>query len=186
MLFDLKLGERTDTSDAEGQIVETREVKVKTPEILTALEQFRGDILQVPTMFSALKHNGKPPYEYARQGITVEREARPIRPDMGIQRYQHSNPNQAMWKISSSCRIQASYLHQQAMKPITKSRLKTHIQVFRRPFMLQIPRYCRLCSSEMPAAQPVLGSLLSLTTPELNERVVRLENLYSVLNASCL
>ena len=73
-----KLGERTDTSDAEGQIVETREVKVKTPEILTALEQFRGDILQVPTMFSALKHNGKPLYEYARQGITVEREARPI------------------------------------------------------------------------------------------------------------
>ena len=53
-------------------------MKVKTPEILTALEQFRGDILQVPTMFSALKHNGKPLYEYARQGITVERETRPI------------------------------------------------------------------------------------------------------------
>ena len=77
-LVTAKLGERTDTSDAEGQIVETREVKVKTPEILTALEHFRGDILQVPTMFSALKHNGKPLYEYARQGITVEREARPI------------------------------------------------------------------------------------------------------------
>ena len=77
-LVTAKLGERTDTSDAEGQIVETREVKVKTPEILTALERFRGDILQVPTMFSALKHNGKPLYEYARQGITVEREARPI------------------------------------------------------------------------------------------------------------
>ena len=77
-LVTAKLGERTDTSDAEGQIVETRDVNVKTPEILTALEQFRGDILQVPTMFSALKHNGKPLYEYARQGITVEREARPI------------------------------------------------------------------------------------------------------------
>ena len=77
-LVTAKLGERTDTSDAEGQIVETRKVKVKTPEILTALEQFRGNILQVPTMFSALKHNGKPLYEYARQGITVEREARPI------------------------------------------------------------------------------------------------------------
>jgi tRNA pseudouridine synthase B len=77
-LVTAKLGERTDTSDAEGQIVETRDVNVKTPEILTALEQFRGDILQVPTMFSALKHNGKPLYEYARQGITVDREARPI------------------------------------------------------------------------------------------------------------
>ena len=77
-LVTAKLGERTDTSDAEGQIVKTRDVNVKTSEILTALEQFRGDILQVPTMFSALKYNGKPLYEYARQGITVEREARPI------------------------------------------------------------------------------------------------------------
>ena len=73
-----KLGERTDTSDAEGQVVETREVNVLEADILAALLQFRGDILQVPTMFSALKHNGKPLYEYARQGITVEREARPI------------------------------------------------------------------------------------------------------------
>ena len=73
-----KLGERTDTSDAEGQVVETRPVNVETSQILTALEQFRGDILQVPTMFSALKHNGKPLYEYARAGITVERKARPI------------------------------------------------------------------------------------------------------------
>ena len=73
-----KLGERTDTSDAEGQVVETREVNVLEADILAALPQFCGDILQVPTMFSALKHNGKPLYEYARQGITVEREARPI------------------------------------------------------------------------------------------------------------
>ena len=73
-----KLGERTDTSDAEGQVVETCEVNVLEADILAALPQFRGDILQVPTMFSALKHNGKPLYEYARQGITVEREARPI------------------------------------------------------------------------------------------------------------
>ncbi|MDP0075661.1 tRNA pseudouridine(55) synthase TruB [Glaesserella parasuis] len=73
-----KLGERTDTSDADGQVVQTREVKVEIVDILAALEAFRGDILQVPTMFSALKHNGKPLYEYARAGITVEREARPI------------------------------------------------------------------------------------------------------------
>ena len=73
-----KLGERTDTSDAEGQVVETHPVNVETSQILIALEQFRGDILQVPTMFSALKHNGKPLYEYARAGIIVEREARPI------------------------------------------------------------------------------------------------------------
>lgn len=73
-----KLGERTDTSDAEGQVVQSREVNVAEADILSALSAFRGEILQVPTMFSALKHNGKPLYEYARAGITVEREARPI------------------------------------------------------------------------------------------------------------
>lgn len=77
-LVTAKLGERTDTSDAEGEVIETREVKVETHDILTALSRFRGDLMQVPTMFSALKHQGKPLYEYARQGITVEREARPI------------------------------------------------------------------------------------------------------------
>lgn len=73
-----KLGECTDTSDAEGQVVQSREVNVAEADILAALSAFRGEILQVPTMFSALKHNGKPLYEYARAGITVEREARPI------------------------------------------------------------------------------------------------------------
>ncbi|MDG2956867.1 tRNA pseudouridine(55) synthase TruB [Bisgaard Taxon 10/6] len=73
-----KLGERTDTSDAEGRIVASRPVNVKTAEILTALSAFRGDLMQVPTMFSALKHQGKPLYEYARAGVTVERQARPI------------------------------------------------------------------------------------------------------------
>ena len=73
-----KLGERTDTSDAEGQVVQSREVNVAEADILAALSAFRGEILQVPTMSSALKHNGRPLYEYARAGITVEREARPI------------------------------------------------------------------------------------------------------------
>ncbi|VEJ09159.1 tRNA pseudouridine(55) synthase TruB [Actinobacillus delphinicola] len=73
-----KLGERTDSSDADGQVVETRPITCSLGDILDALNDFRGDILQVPTMFSALKYQGKPLYEYARQGITVEREARPI------------------------------------------------------------------------------------------------------------
>ncbi|MDP8162334.1 tRNA pseudouridine(55) synthase TruB [Pasteurella skyensis] len=73
-----KLGERTDSSDADGEIVQTRAIEVIQSQIIDALEQFRGNILQIPTMFSALKHNGKPLYEYARAGITIEREARPI------------------------------------------------------------------------------------------------------------
>ncbi len=73
-----KLGERTDTSDAEGQVVAEKAVKCGLDEILAALPHFRGNLMQIPTMFSALKHQGKPLYEYARAGITVEREARPI------------------------------------------------------------------------------------------------------------
>ncbi|MBE2895316.1 tRNA pseudouridine(55) synthase TruB [Pasteurellaceae bacterium HPA106] len=73
-----KLGERTDTSDAEGQVISTREVKCGLADIEQALPHFRGELMQVPTMFSALKHNGKPLYEYARAGITIAREARPI------------------------------------------------------------------------------------------------------------
>lgn len=73
-----KLGQRTDTSDADGQIVEERPVTFSAAELASALESFRGDTLQVPSMYSALKHQGKKLYEYARQGIEVPREARPI------------------------------------------------------------------------------------------------------------
>ena len=73
-----KLGERTDTSDADGQVISTRPVRVSEAQLQDALAHFRGDTLQVPSMFSALKHQGRPLYEYAREGIEVEREARPI------------------------------------------------------------------------------------------------------------
>ena len=73
-----KLGERTDTSDADGQVISTRPVQVSEAQLQDALAHFRGDTLQVPSMFSALKHQGRPLYEYAREGIEVEREARPI------------------------------------------------------------------------------------------------------------
>ncbi|MFT7260301.1 MAG: tRNA pseudouridine55 synthase [Glaciecola sp.] len=73
-----KLGERTDTSDSDGDIVETKTVNVTRELIDSAVEAFRGPIKQVPSMFSALKHKGKPLYFYARQGIVIEREARDI------------------------------------------------------------------------------------------------------------
>lgn len=73
-----KLGERTDTSDADGEVVETRPVKVSPGELIDALDHFRGDIMQIPSMYSALKYQGKPLYQYAREGIEVPREARPI------------------------------------------------------------------------------------------------------------
>lgn len=77
-LVTAKLGERTDTSDAEGTVVERKAINVDLEQIKSALPHFTGKLQQVPTMFSALKYHGKPLYEYARAGITVERQARPI------------------------------------------------------------------------------------------------------------
>ena len=72
------LGIATTTGDTEGETVETCEVNVTQQQIEQALAQFRGEIDQVPPMYSALKRDGKPLYEYARAGITLERDARRV------------------------------------------------------------------------------------------------------------
>ncbi|MBA5689583.1 tRNA pseudouridine(55) synthase TruB [Rugamonas apoptosis] len=72
------LGQTTDTGDTEGEVVDTRDVKVTLDQIEAVLARFRGPIAQVPPMYSALKRDGKPLYEYARAGITLEREARNV------------------------------------------------------------------------------------------------------------
>ena len=72
-------GVRTATSDSEGAVVSERPVPELTPALLEAvLPAFRGPISQVPSMYSALKFQGKPLYEYARQGVTIDRPARAI------------------------------------------------------------------------------------------------------------
>lgn len=73
-----RLGQRTNTSDADGEVVQERPVEFSQEQLDAALEHFRGDSKQVPSMYSALKYQGKPLYEYARQGIEVPREARDI------------------------------------------------------------------------------------------------------------
>ena len=75
----LKLGEMTDTEDIWGTVIETKTPSIHTSEeIEKAVQSLTGDILQVPPMYSALKKDGKKLYEYARQGIEIEREARPV------------------------------------------------------------------------------------------------------------
>jgi tRNA pseudouridine55 synthase len=76
----VRLGETTDTYDAEGEIQEKIDpAEVTEAALLEALEDYRGDILQVPPMYSALKHEGRRLYDLAREGIEVERPARPVR-----------------------------------------------------------------------------------------------------------
>jgi tRNA pseudouridine55 synthase len=75
----VKLGERTDTADAEGQIISSRPIQgIDEQAIVNCLSQFRGQIVQVPPMYSALKHNGQPLYKLARAGKEVERKGRPV------------------------------------------------------------------------------------------------------------
>jgi tRNA pseudouridine55 synthase len=77
-LVTAKLGERTDTSDSDGEVVQTRDINFTDEQLQTSLEHFRGKTMQVPSMYSALKYQGQPLYKYAREGIEVPREARPI------------------------------------------------------------------------------------------------------------
>lgn len=75
---DVRLGLTTDTGDAEGQVLKESAVEVTADQVRDTVSRFIGDIEQTPPMYSALKKDGKPLYEYARQGIEVERSARRV------------------------------------------------------------------------------------------------------------
>jgi len=78
-LTKVRLGIATDSGDADGEVIAQRPVEgIAEHCIDDALNAFRGAIEQVPSMFSAVKHKGQPLYKLARQGIVVEREARPV------------------------------------------------------------------------------------------------------------
>ena len=74
----LKLGARTDTGDVTGSVLETAPVTAGEKELLEVLPRFVGPRMQTPPMYSAVKINGQPLYKLARQGMEVERKARPI------------------------------------------------------------------------------------------------------------
>jgi tRNA pseudouridine55 synthase len=72
------LGVRTRTADAEGEVLERRPVQCSMGQVVEALDAHTGEIDQIPPMHSALKKDGKALYEYARQGQTIERQARRV------------------------------------------------------------------------------------------------------------
>ena len=75
----LHLGVTTTTGDPEGEILETRVVNATAAQVESVVSGFLGNTMQTPPMYSALKYQGKPLYEYARAGITIDRPARPVR-----------------------------------------------------------------------------------------------------------
>jgi tRNA pseudouridine55 synthase len=74
----MQMGQTTTTADAEGEVLQTREVTVGRADIEAVIPRFRGEIKQVPPMYSALKRDGQPLYKLARAGEVVEREARSV------------------------------------------------------------------------------------------------------------
>jgi len=74
----VKLGTQTDTGDAEGTVLSVQPVAINETELRAALTRFTGEIEQTPPMYSALKRNGKPLYEYARAGVEIERAPRRV------------------------------------------------------------------------------------------------------------
>jgi tRNA pseudouridine55 synthase len=75
----MKLGEKTDTYDSEGRIIEKKEItNIDIKDIEELLNKFVGEIDQVPPMYSAIKHAGKPLYKLARKGIIVDRKSRKV------------------------------------------------------------------------------------------------------------
>lgn len=74
-----RLGIKTSTGDAEGEIIaEQNAENITTEQLKIIFQKFMGNITQVPSMYSALKHQGQPLYKLARQGIEIQREARPL------------------------------------------------------------------------------------------------------------
>lgn len=74
----LKLGVTTNTGDMEGEVLSVQPVNVTQQQFEQAAQEFIGEISQVPPMYSALKHEGKALYEYARAGVEIERKARSV------------------------------------------------------------------------------------------------------------
>jgi tRNA pseudouridine55 synthase len=77
-LAEVKFGVRTSSGDLDGEAIATRPVDLVEADVRQALDNFLGEIEQVPPMHSALKHQGRPLYEYARKGIEIERPARRV------------------------------------------------------------------------------------------------------------
>ena len=74
----VRLGITTDTLDITGKVLSEKDVSVTENELIAAVSEFKGDIMQKPPMYSAVFKDGKRLYELARQGVEVERDARPV------------------------------------------------------------------------------------------------------------
>ena len=116
------LGVKTTTGDAEGDVLETREVHVTAEQLQDVLQRFRGPIKQIPPMHSALKKDGKALYEYARAGIEVERAAR------HVMIYEIDGHLEIPSNLSSNMAVAGVIIDYSAIKLIVKCSKGTYIR----------------------------------------------------------
>jgi len=133
----IRLGRQTDTGDLTGTVVNTAPVPPITPEQLAELEQqLRGDMAQVPPMYSAIKHRGTPLYKLARQGIEVERQPRWIH----IEDLRLTAQNESAVAFSLSC-SKGTYVRTLAEQMGVSLGTVAHLEALRRtrfgPFSLE-------------------------------------------------
>lgn len=102
-LATLCLGVRTDTFDAEGQVTARAPVGITRADLEAVITRFTGEIEQIPPMHSALKRDGRPLYEYARAGITLEREVRRVRiHTLSLISFDLTDPTRAVLEVACS------------------------------------------------------------------------------------
>ena len=123
------LGATTDTCDAEGQVLETRPVSVSREQLEAVLASLTGEIEQIPPMHSALKKDGKPLYELARQGIEVERAPRRIT----IHRIELKSFDGQSLEIAVAC-TKGTYIRTLAQDIGAKLGCGAHLTALRRTF----------------------------------------------------
>ena len=154
----MKLGERTDSGDSDGEVISTSEVKSSKEEIAQVLESFRGEILQVPPMVSAKKVKGQRLYKLARRGIEVEREPQKI----FIKMLDLLDVEMPFVKISVAC-SKGTYIRQLADDIGEKLGCGAHLSDLRRT---------RSGSFSIEQAVP-FDQLRGMNREELDENIIR-------------
>lgn len=162
--FTLRFGEARDSDDADGQVIETSDVRPSDEAIRAALPAFRGDILQIPPIYSAIKVNGERAYDLARDGQAVELEARPARVDR-FELIERPDADTAVFEVQSGKGV---YMRSLARDLARATGALGHIAALRRlrvgPFLEShgIPLDRIVVTGDTPP--PSLDLLLPLTT----------------------
>jgi len=162
--FTLKFGEARDTDDADGAVIATSDVRPTDAEIEAVLPAFRGDIMQVPPIYSAIKIGGERAYDLARDGQVVEIAARPARVDR-FDLISRPDADTAIFHVESGKGVYMRSLARDVAKAVGSV---GHITALRRlrvgPFRMEhaIPLDSLLVTGDTPPPSPDL--LLPVTT----------------------